>query len=87
GHASTSYVENAKVVGHRIPLIKVPRRNKIEHETGEEPPQYKEEEPLEEEDTNQVTIQQQLSNLSRQLALLTFQVQKDTNKNVQKSKP
>ncbi|KAH9326283.1 hypothetical protein KI387_006461, partial [Taxus chinensis] len=60
GHASASYTGNDKVVGHRIPFIKVPRRNKIEHETGEEPPQYEEEEPLEEEATNQATIQQKM---------------------------
>ncbi|KAH9324323.1 hypothetical protein KI387_004501, partial [Taxus chinensis] len=87
GHASTSYAENDKVVGHRIPLIKVPRRNKIELEIEEEPPQYKEEEPLEEEVINQAMIQQQISKLSWKLAFLTSHVQKDANKNIQKLRP
>lgn len=82
-HASTSNARKDNLVGHRIPFIKVPRKIKTGHEKVEEPPQYEEEEPLGEE----ITIQQQISSLSQQLALLTSHVQKESYKNVQKSRP
>ncbi|KAH9312011.1 hypothetical protein KI387_027046, partial [Taxus chinensis] len=52
GHASTSNTGNNKIVGHRIPFIKVPHKNMKGHENGKgHTKNEEEEEPLKEETT------------------------------------